>query len=143
MKSTVALAILLLIVVVGALTACAAAVPAFEDKQWLLESYGAEGDIQDILTDTQVSAVFDSTERSISGSAGCNSYFAGYQADGNLLTVSAIANTEMYCLQPAGVMEQEREYLTLLGQAVTIEVEDNRLTIFTAGNRILIFSAQK
>ena len=142
MRNSVILSIMLLVTMVSGLTACAAAATAFEDKHWVLESYGEEGNLQDVLEGTQITAVFDSTERNINGSAGCNSYFAGYKAEDNALTVSDIANTEMYCLEPEGVMEQEQRYLTLLGQAATFAVEDNRLTIFTADNEALIFGAQ-
>jgi heat shock protein HslJ len=142
MKTALTLSLILLITTIIGLTACGATVTALGNKKWVLESYGEQGDLQSILESTEITAVFESAERHIRGSAGCNTYFAGYKVKGNKLSISDIANTEMYCMEPEGVMEQEKKYLTLLLHAATFEVEDDQLMIFTSDNKVFIFSTQ-
>lgn len=142
MKTALTLSLILLIITVIGLTACGANVTALENKKWVLASYGEQGELQSILDGTEITAVFESAERHIRGSAGCNTYFAGYKVKGNKLSISDIANTEMYCMEPEGVMEQEKKYLTLLLHAATFEVEDDQLMIFTSDNKVFIFSTQ-
>ena len=77
-----------------------------EDTTWVLESYGEQGNLQAVLEDTEITAVFDSAEGKVSGSAGCNNYFASYQINNNELSISAIGSTEMYC---EGLREQEQQ----------------------------------
>jgi len=102
MKTALTLSLILLITTIIGLTACGATVTALENKKWVLESYGEQGDLQSILESTEITAVFESAERHIRGSAGCNTYFAGYKVEGNKLSISDIANTEMYCMEPEG-----------------------------------------
>ncbi len=76
----------------------------------------------------------------LSGSAGCNTYSGGYQSDNKNLAVSNVTATRQACAEPAGVMEQESEYLNLLGSAATYSTANGSLTIFDAnGNAVLNF----
>ena len=50
-----------------------------EDTRWILESYGEQGELQTVLEGTEITAVFDSTDGQVHGSAGCNSYFGDYE----------------------------------------------------------------
>ncbi len=113
-----------------------------EDKMWVLESYGEEGNLQAVLEGTEITATFDSSEGRVSGSAGCNSYFGDYQINNNKLSIPMTAHTKMYCLEPEGVMEQETQYLRLLSAAESYEVSEGKLRII-AGPQLLIFSAKQ
>ena len=46
----------------------------------------------------------------------------------------------MACPEP--LMEQEQQYLSILEGAETFKIENGNLTIFSSGNRILIFFEQ-
>ncbi len=109
-----------------------------EDIMWLLESYGEQGDLQAVLEGTEITAIFDSAEGQVTGSAGCNSYFARYEASGNELSILELAWTEMGCLEPQGILEQETQYLQALQSAESYKIEDGKLQI-TSGNQVLIF----
>lgn len=111
----------------------------FEDIKWTLESYGISGNPEPVLAGTNVTATFKSDETQVSGSAGCNSYSGEYQVNGDEITVGQIASTEMYCMDPEGVMDQETEYLKLLMKAGSYEVIDGELHINCDG-KILIFN---
>ncbi len=139
MRNKVVLITILSALIAIGLTACNTTKTALEDKEWVLASYGEQGDLQAVLAGTEITAIFDSAKEQVTGSAGCNSYFANYEASGNKLSFSAIASTEMYCDTPEGVMEQEREYLALLSDTTTFQVEDSLLTISSSDGQVLFF----
>ncbi len=112
-----------------------------EGPTWELLSYSdGNASMVSVIAGTTVTAAFENG--SVGGSAGCNSYGGEYTADGSALTVGTIFRTEMYCLEPAGVMDQEDRYLELLGAATGYRIEGDRLTITDAGgNAALVFRA--
>lgn len=137
------LTVLSLILVPG-LIACStgAREGVLEDKVWVLESYGNAGNLKNMLTDTEITAEFISAEGTVRGSAGCNSYFGSYELKGNQLSIPGpIGATEMYCMKPEGVMDQEQEYLSVLQIAESYEFDDEKLQI-NCGSQILIFSGR-
>ncbi len=109
-----------------------------EDITSILESYGEQGDLQAVLEGTKITAIFDSAEGQVTGSAGCNSYFADYEASGNKLSFTSLFWTEIGCVAPEGIMEQENYYLKTLSAAESYKIEDGKLQI-TSGNQVLIF----
>ncbi len=111
-----------------------------ENITWILESYGEQGNLQAVLEGTEITAIFDGVEGRVTGSAGANHYFGGYQISENELSIQEIAHTEMYRLDPEGVMEQEQAYLGTLQAAESYEINAGELRI-TAGSQLLIFTA--
>ncbi len=139
MRNKVVLITILSALTIIGLTACNTAKTPLEDKEWVLASDGEQGDLQAVLAGTEITAIFDSAEEQVTGSAGCNSYFADYEVSGNKLSFSDIAATDMACGSPEGVMEQEREYLALLLDTATFQVEDSLLTISSSDGQVLFF----
>ena len=113
-----------------------------EDIMWILESYGEPRNLQTVLEGTEITALFDSTEGQVRGSAGANNYFGSYQISKNKVSIQQIAHTEMYRLDPEGVMEQEQQYLKALQVAESYEIMDGKLRI-TCGAEVLIFVAKQ
>ena len=115
---------------------------ALEDTTWVLESYGEKGNLQTVPEDIEISAEFVSSERTVKGYAGCNSYFGSYEVDGSQLSIPGpIGATEMYCMEPEGVMDQEQEYLKTLQTAESFQLQDGKLQI-TCGSEILNYTAK-
>ena len=115
---------------------------SLEDTRWVLQSYGEPGNLKDILADTEIKAEFVSSEGTVKGSAGCNSYFGSYDVKGNQISIPGpVGATEMYCTEPEGIMEQEQEYLAILQNAETYDIEDDQLQIFS-GDKVLIFELE-
>jgi len=112
-----------------------------EDTQWVLESYGEQGNLQPLIEETRITAIFDSTEKQVHGSAGCNSYFGDYQIN-DKLSIPWLANTEMACLDPEGVMDQEYEYLKTLRSAESYQIQNGKLQINCDEQKILIYTAE-
>ena len=112
-----------------------------EDTKWVLESYGEQGNLQAVLENTEITAAFESTEGKVKGSAGCNSYFGSYEINNRNLSISQIGNTEMYCMEPEGIIDQETEYLRLLSALGNYEIIEGKLRI-TTGSEVLIFKTK-
>jgi len=112
---------------------------SLEDTKWILQSYGEPGSLKDVIADTEVTAEFVSSEGTVKGSAGCNSYFGSYEVDGSQLSIPGpIGATEMYCMEPEGVMDQEQEYLATLQLAESYEIDGDELRIH-CDTQVLIF----
>jgi len=134
--------LLLTLVALGVivLTACSPVAAVFEDMEWVLEEYGEKGQLKPVLEGSEITATFDSTEGQVTGSAGCNSYFASYEVvesgiSQGSITISTIGQTEMWC---EGLMDQEQEYLTILGSVKNLLLKDDLLTI-SSGTHSLVF----
>jgi len=110
---------------------------ALEDITWVLESYGKTGNLQAVLENTEITAAFENTKGQVTGSAGCNNYFGGYDLKGNELSLTGpIGSTMMSCGEQ--IDQQEIQYLQILQNAESYKIEGNQLQI-TSGDKVLIF----
>jgi heat shock protein HslJ len=112
-------------------------VDPLEGTEWQLVFYRKT----QVIKGTRITANFKNGE--INGSAGCNSYFGRYQDEGQNLTIGEIGMTEMYCMEPEGLMDQESTYLKLLAEAQSYEITDGRLIIILSGQETLTFEPGK
>jgi heat shock protein HslJ len=94
---------------------------------WTLESFHTADAVSSVLAGTTITAVFGA-DGSLSGSAGCNRYFASYNVTGTSLSISSVGSTKMACGAP-GVMQQESTYLSLLSQVKTFTIKGDRLSL--------------
>ncbi len=92
-----------------------------------------------LLPGTEITAVFEGD--AAHGSAGCNSYSATYSTDDSSLALEGITFTEMGCLSPEGVMEQEQRYLGMLRDVVSYHLYGDELWLETDDERALVFTA--
>jgi heat shock protein HslJ len=108
---------------------------------WELVSYrDSQGQITPALADATPTAEFKDGQ--VTGTAGCNSYFGSYTAQGDSLQVGPLGSTMMACDTPPGVMDQEQAYLAALQQAASYRIADGQLTISDAqGQDLLVYQA--
>jgi heat shock protein HslJ len=106
--------------------------PGLEGVQWTLVSIGADK----VPDGVEITALFD--ESQVVGSAGCNSYFAGYEVGDGTLTISVMATTMMACSEP--VMRLEMAFASAFQSAKSYEVSGERLEIVYEGGN-LVFTA--
>ena len=107
--------------------------------RWTLTGYAADGTLRQVINGSPVTLEFSDDGR-ITGSAGCNHYFAGYGMKGTTITIGQAGSTEMYCAA-TGVMDQESAYLALLSQAALVTAGNDSLTLADAkGTTILSFT---
>ena len=103
-----------------------------DGTRWLLQSLGG----QPLLEDTVISAKF--SQDGISGTSGCNFYGAKISfSPVKRLEIVEVANTEMYCEVPSGIMEQEELYLQTLAAANSYQLEDDNLFLMDRAGDIL------
>lgn len=140
MKKIVILIAVLTVVMILSFTGCnGSSSDTLEDVKWMLESYGNRDNPQDVLEGTEITATFNSEDDRVTGSAGCNTYFGGYEIkDG--LSIGMLANTEMWCGEPEGRMDQETEYLKILQTAKSYTIKGSQLTI-NCGDNELVYTA--
>jgi heat shock protein HslJ len=103
---------------------------------WIMTTYLGVSPIDG----SQATIVFE--EGQVSGIASCNHYGGSYEVKGDTIWFGAMAITEMYCMEPDGVMDQEAVFMRLLGAAERFEVEDGVLTIFADWEQTLTFERQ-
>jgi heat shock protein HslJ len=93
-----------------------------------------------LLSGSEVTADFainsDGLTGTISGSAGCNTYSAEILG---FFQLAPPSSTDKTCSEPAGVMDQESTYLTMLSTANSISLAYNQLLIGTASG-LLVYS---
>lgn len=109
-----------------------------EDTKWVLKSYGEPENMADVPAEPEITAEFISSGGTVRGSAGCNSYSGSYELEDDRLTIGPVASTEMFCMEPEGVMDREQEYLGLLQLAESYEIAGDELTI-NSGGQVLVF----
>ena len=136
--------LVILLFVVGLVftaAACSNTNTALYDNKWILESYGQPDNPKVILETTTITATFNKDKGEISGSSGCNSYFGTCEVKGTKLSISEMAHTDMACLSPQGVMEQEQEYLSMLTKAQSFQLTNTALTITCSDEEQLYYTA--
>ena len=112
--------------------------PSLEGTKWVLVTLGGEAP----LPGTAPSAEFSADQ--IRGSAGCNTYFGTYEGRGSELSIGDVAHTEMWCMEPEGVMDQEKAFLAALAAVASYRVDADRLELQDeAGTQILVFGRQE
>jgi heat shock protein HslJ len=92
----------------------------------------------EMLPGSHINLTFEDTR--LTGSAGCNSYFADYTVDDGQLSYGIVGNTVMAC-EPAELMTQERAFLEALHAGGQLLVDGDRLKLLGAdGQPALIFA---
>ena len=97
---------------------------ALEGPTWILTQMLTAGG-QTQIVDVGVSAEFDG--KTISGSAGCNTYNASYEASGSTISFGPIAGTKKLC--PEAEQSTEDRYLQLLAGVGSFEVTGRSMSM--------------
>lgn len=136
-RLTISLTVGAMLIIYGALTGCAATGDALDGTSWVLTSLNGSSPI----AGSTITLAFE--DGRASGSAGCNSYGGSYTLSGaDGVTFRDVFSTMMACVGPEGVMEQEIQYLDILGAAHGYSMQDNTLQIFTPDGAFLQFVSQ-
>ncbi len=87
--------------------------------------------------------ILEFSDGQATGTAGCNSFFGEYTQDGSSVSMPLLAMTEMYCMDPEGLMDQENAFLKVLGQVDSFSVEGSQLRLETLDGANLLFEAEE
>ena len=110
-------------------TATAYTPPALAGSEWnVVNVNNGKQAVVTLVADSKITLNFGA-DGIVSGNSGCNTYSGGYETAGEKLKVGPLASTRMFCESPAGVMDQEQQYLTALQNAATFEISADTLTI--------------
>jgi len=104
---------------------------------WELYSIGRYSPILDSKTTIR----FDNGQ--VSGLGGCNQYGGEYKISGQMLSFGELYMTEMACMSPEGIMDQEQRFLKSLGDTQSFAIDNGQLQIKQADGEVLIFVPMK
>ncbi len=106
--------------------------------RWEVGNYNNGRDaLVSLIPDSSINMAFG-TDGQLSGNSGCNTYFASYQTNGNLITIGQPGGSQRLCTEPEGIMEQEAEFLAAIQSAATFSINGSRLEIRTSGDAIAV-----
>ncbi len=109
--------------------------------RWQLVSYGQPGLETRVLPGFPLTLEFDAAGN-ISGSGGCNTYGAQYQAVGNQISINGFVHTMRACVQE-GNPQQENSFFQGLQTSSRFTVYDGRMEIWYANRQgVLNFSRE-
>lgn len=119
------------------LTFKAAVQAALVGTNWVATMYntGTEA-VTNVLEGTTITANF-AEDGSLNGSAGCNNFMSSYTLDGQNVTIQPPATTRKLCPEPAGIMEQEAAFVSMLPQATTYTISGSNLELRTAEGALI------
>jgi heat shock protein HslJ len=116
------------------LTSCSA-FPAASDSlngtSWELYAISKHRPIEG----SNITIVFEDGQ--VSGSSGCNSYGGDYKVSGKKIEFGMLMSTLMACDEP--IMDQESDFLQMLGNAHRFELVDGQLQVFWSDHEALTF----
>ncbi|NDJ53661.1 MAG: META domain-containing protein [Chloroflexi bacterium] len=108
--------------------------PDLSNTSWQLHSLDGSSPIDGSMT----TLLFEN--ETLSGTSGCNSYGGRFNQPGDDdLVIEELAYTEMACLDPDGIMEQEQRFLEILSAATGYVVSEGQLSIY-ADSGFLLFN---
>jgi len=93
--------------------------------------------VTSVLAGTAITVQFGK-DGTVSGNSGCNSYGGSYKVTGKQIEVGPLASTMMYCTEPAGLMDQEAQYLAALQTAAVYGVEGTKLELRTSEGALAV-----
>lgn len=113
-----------------------------ENVRWLLASVDGqllpEGVTASALFTPADSPAAQQEENTITGSAGCNTFFGPYTLTGDALEAGPFGQTQMMCDER--IMQVEQAFLTGLEEAQNYEITANQLIINTAAGSLLFYA---
>lgn len=83
----------------------------------------------DLVTGSELRLSFDGDR--LGGDAGCNQMGGEFEITDGVLVVDQLAMTEMACMDPPGLMEQEQWFSDFLSSRPRIQQDGDRLTLAT------------
>ena len=121
------------------LAACAGGSPATIQGQWELVSHGSASSQTPAVADVETSIEF--LDGQVSGNVGCNGFGGEYEVDGDTLKFGPVMSTMMFCEGPVG--EQEMGTIAVFQESAKFVLAGDTLTITSADGNSVIVLARK
>lgn len=107
------------------LQGCAGRVEEVLSGEWQIEDINKQG----IIDSSHITLGFDTQEKRVYGSSGCNRYNSNYQLSGEGIKFTQGLSTKMAC--PEALMNQENKFLATLGKITHLTLDKNGAIILT------------
>jgi len=98
--------------------------------------------VTSVMAGSTITADFGK-DGTLSGNAGCNEYSGPFKATGDQISIGPLTSTRMFCNDPAGVMDQEAQYLAALETAATYQIEGTVLELRTKDGALAVQYSRK
>ena len=99
-------------------------IAGIEDTKWQLVELSNEP-VSPLVGEKRPHLLLDSTQKKVTGFAGCNNFFGGYELDETALTFGPVGSTRMAC--PDLQLSLETEFLNALAQTNKWEIKNEML----------------
>jgi heat shock protein HslJ len=110
---------------------------------WMATGYDdGSQNLTDVLPGTTLTADFGA-DGTLTGNSGCNDYNGPYKVTRNQIGIGPLGSTRKACSDPAGVMEQEAQYLAALANAEVFAVDGNTLELREVDGTVMAKFARK
>lgn len=110
------------------LQGCGGRVEEVISGQWQIEDINNQG----IIDSSHITLGFDTQEKRVYGSSGCNRYNSNYQLSGEGIAFTQGLSTEMACAE--ALMNQENKFLATLGSITHLTLDKNGAIILTGSD---------
>ncbi len=122
-------------------SACQCDADALVDNNWVLEKYGPEDNLTDVIAASNlpgsgVITINFTVDNKVNGSDGCNTYLGTYSQDKCNVSVANLQTTLILCTDQ-DVMTQATAYTQILEDVRTFRTSNNRLCLCTDDGREL------
>jgi len=105
---------------------------------WLVTSINnGKQAVTSLINNSKLTVDFG-TDGKLTGFAGCNNYMSSYEVKDKNLTIKPANSTHKMCGEPAGIMEQEDQFLTALTTVATYRLDGKKLELRTADNALAV-----
>ena len=121
------------------LAACAGGSSASVEGQWKLVSYGPASSQTPAAPDVETSIEFNS-DGNMTGNVGCNGFGGEYSVKGDQMEFGPVMSTMMYCEE---IAEQESGTLAVFQETASFVLDGDTLTITSADGAMSIVLERK
>ena len=133
MTKTLTFLALLIVIFLSACKPSTESAIELDSTRWKLQNL----EDHQVLPGTTITLEF--RDGQMKGSAGCNSYGAEYSIQArNGITFGSIVRNLEACIEPAGIMEQEEQYVHALWTITNYRAEEDRLTLLDEHDKALL-----
>jgi heat shock protein HslJ len=113
------------------------------DTSWEVTAYNnGQQAVTSVLAGTTITAEFGQ-DGTLSGNSSCNDYSGPYKTAGNQIKIGPLGSTKKACADPAGVMDQEAQYLAALETVAIFKIEGKVLELRRADGALAVDYTKK
>jgi len=111
-----------------------------DGTNWQVTGYYVGNAVASPLSGTNMTLRFSGNQ--ISGNAGCNNITGTYSVSGGNIWISELSSGMSLCDTPAGIMQQESDFISALRASVTFQISGNNLTLRRSNGTTTVFAVR-